>query len=118
MIRETIHCFFITEEGEKQVEDYFFFNYYYFPKSDFPKEMRPITLAVCGGGGQTVTLLGNNLCAICHMFLVKAGSIQPRCEDGSRQGFIFSPLQLKICGIKSEVMEHNWAYIIQTYIYI
>lgn len=41
VIRETTHWFFITKEGEKQVEDFFFF----FPRSQFPREMRPIPLS-------------------------------------------------------------------------
>jgi len=39
VIREMIHCFIITKEGDKQVEDFFF------PRSQFPKEMRPIPLS-------------------------------------------------------------------------
>lgn len=39
MIRKKICCFFITKEGERQRIDYCFH------RSDFPKEMRPITVS-------------------------------------------------------------------------
>lgn len=93
--------FFITKEGEKQVEDFFFF----FPRSQFPKEMRHIPLSCVWRGGQTVTLLGSTVCSICHIFEVNSENMQSKSEGENRQELTFSPLQLRACGTEPEGLE-------------
>lgn len=91
---------FMTKEGDKQLEDFFFS-----PGSQFPKEMRPILLSCLLRERPD----GHTMVSICHVFEEKSGSMGAKSEDANRQRHTFPPLQLRTYGTEPEGMEPTLA---------